>query len=52
MDVLVNVDLWGEKDCSGIGHSEVPALHCKGQQVLWDFGNLETATDRGRMLAL
>lgn len=41
MDVLVNIDLWGEEYCSGIGHSEVPALHRKGEQVLWNFGNLE-----------
>lgn len=41
MNVLVNIDLWGEEDCSGIGHGEVPALHCKGEQVLWNFGNLE-----------
>lgn len=41
VDVLVNVDLWGEEYCSGIGHSEVPALHRKGEQVLWNFGNLE-----------
>jgi hypothetical protein len=30
MDVLVNIDLWGEENCSGIRHSEVSALHCKG----------------------
>lgn len=41
MDVLVNIDLWGEENRSGIGHSEVPALYCKGEQVLWNFGNLE-----------
>lgn len=29
MDVLTNIDLWGEENGSGIRHSEVSALHCK-----------------------
>lgn len=43
MDVLVSIDLGGEEHRARVGHSEVPALHRKGQEVLWDFGNLETA---------
>lgn len=40
MDVLVHVDLWGEEHGPGIGHHEVPALHCEGQEVLGNFGDL------------
>lgn len=47
MDVLVDIDLWGEENRSGVGHSEAPALYRKGQQVLRDFGNLETEEERG-----
>lgn len=40
VNILIDVDLWGEKDCAGIGHSEILATHRIGQKFLWHFSDL------------